>query len=321
MEPQNTNNPVKQEMGAPKMSALDFFLHLGVIVVLYVMVGFLLNLVFTVINVAYPQVATNYYYYQPSISFPVAALIVLFPLFVLLSWLVYRSYDVDIAKKHLSVRKWLTYLTLFLTGGVIAGDLITVIYYYLDGQELSVSFMLKALTLLLVSLVIFSYYLRDLQSKISSAQRKIWTIIAAVMILLSIIAGFWVIGSPRNQRLMRYDAQKVSDLQNIQSQILSYWQMKGILPVTLDALRDSTTYFSIPLDSQTGKQYEYSTDGKQSFRMCATFNLKSANENTAPRVSNAMYYVGMENENWKHDVGYTCFSRTVDPERYPVIKR
>jgi len=308
MEPQKT-----------KTGALDFFLHLGVVVVLYITVGFLLNLLFTVINTAYPLVDS--YYYTPSISFPVAALIVLFPIFVLLSWLTYRSYDADSNKKQLGVRKWLTYLTLFVTGAIIAGDLITVIYYFLDGRDFSTSFVLKAFSILLVAIMVFGYYLNDLRDKITSSQRKIWVIVAGILVLGTIVAGFSVIGSPKTQRLIRYDQKKLSDLQNIQSQIIQYWQTKGALPINLDAMKDSLSYFTIPTDPQTKTPYTFNVSSATSFELCATFNLDSGN-NQAKAGLNRAYYAGdPNNENWAYKSGQSCFERTIDQQKYPIAPK
>lgn len=302
-----------------KTGALDFFLHLGVVVVLYITVGFLLNLLFTVINTAYPLIDS--YYYTPSISFPVAALIVLFPVFILLSWLTYRSYDADSNKKQLSVRKWLTYLTLFVTGAIIAGDLITVIYYFLDGRDFSTSFVLKALSILIVAVIVFGYYLNDLRDKIVSSQRKIWAIVAGILVLGTIVAGFSVIGSPKTQRLIRYDQQKLSDLQNIQSQIIQYWQTKGSLPTDLDAMKDSLSYFNIPTDPQTKTSYIFNVLSATSFELCANFNLDSNDNKSRSRLSKAYYAGDPNNENWLYKSGQSCFQRTIDTQRYPIAPK
>src|SRR3989344_8467627 len=87
----------------PRTTPKDFFINLGAIVALYTVVVTLLNLLFTIINVAYPKV-TSYYSYYPgsqSISFPVATLIIFFPVYILLMWLLERGYFSEPEKKNL----------------------------------------------------------------------------------------------------------------------------------------------------------------------------------------------------------------------------
>src|SRR3989344_2082968 len=215
-----------------KMTAKDFFLHIAVIALLYTGTVALLNILFNVINVAFPQVNQYSYYDSTSISFPVATLIVVFPLFLFLANLLRKGYIEDPSRKEYYVRKWLIYITLFIAGGVLAGDLVVVIYYFLDGQELTTGFILKILSVLVVNGGIFGYYLDDLKDRLSGTRRNIWRVVAVVLVLGSIIVGFGVLGTPQTQRMLRYDSQKISDLQNIQWQIVNYWQQKGALPGT-----------------------------------------------------------------------------------------
>ena len=197
-----------------KITAKDFFLHLGAIVTFYASTIALITLLFEVINFAYPKVTDGYSYFFPSISFQVATLIVAFPLFLLLSWLLQKNYMTDPGLRENALRRWLSYITLFVAGAVVAGDLVAVIYMFLDGQELTTGFLLKVLTLIVVAGGVFFYYLRDIRNIITSGERNVWRIVALVVILGSIILGFMVIGSPASQREGRYDSQRGFYLQN-----------------------------------------------------------------------------------------------------------
>ena len=70
----------------------------------------------------------------------------------------------DPSKRASKVRKWLTYMTLFVAAGVIIGDL-TALVYGLLGGELSLRFALKALTVGFIAGGIFGYYLWDLRQE------------------------------------------------------------------------------------------------------------------------------------------------------------
>ena len=303
------------------MTAKDFFLHIAVIALLYTGAVALLNILFNVINVAFPQVTQYNYYSSASISLPVATLVVVFPLFLFLANLLHRGYAEDSSRKEYPVRKWLIYITLFIAGGVLAGDLVTLIYYFLDGQELTAAFLLKILSVLVVTGAIFGYYLDDLKNRLTNSRRNIWRVVAAILVLGSISAGFYVLGTPQSQRMLRYDSQKVSDLQNIQWQIVNYWQQKEILPVSLGELEDPISGFIIPIDPQTKKSYEYEKTGNLSFDLCADFNrLTQTINNSMARIAYPEP-MGKLGDSWQHEAGRKCFSRTIDPDLYPPTKR
>lgn len=308
---------------ATKITAKDFFLHLGTIVTFYASVVALVTLLFEAINVAYPQVTNYYQYYSPSISFQVATLIVVFPLFILLSWLLQKTYANEPALKESWLRKWLAYITLFVAGGVVAGDLITVVYMFLDGRELTTGFLLKVLTLLVIVGGVFVYYLRDIRNAISSGERMGWRVIAILVIVGSIIIGFSVLGSPASQRQLRYDAQRISDLQNIQWQVVNFYQQKGSIPDNLTQLEDPISGFVAPRDPKTNELYEYKLIGQsaKAFELCATFDREMSAKNSSMAYPVYTEGLGKGGENWQHGVGRQCFTRTIDPELYPVRPR
>ncbi|MBA3733054.1 hypothetical protein H0W91_01625 [Patescibacteria group bacterium] len=295
-----------------KLNAKDFFLNIGSIIALYTLVYSLVNLLFTVINTKFPQINSYNYLGSQSISFPVATLIIFFPIFILLMWLLERSYIVEPEKQTIGIHRWLTYLTLFIAGLVLAGDLITVLYYFIDGQELGAGFLLKVLVLLVISSAIFGYYLSDIRGTLTSKSRKIWRIVAGVIVIGSIAWGFSVLGSPRTQQLYKYDLQKVSDLQNISNQLNSYYYNTGTLPQSFGVMSNG---FSLPnfADPQTKKPYEYKIDSNNTYELCAEFNKSSkADEiNNKPYMIAPAYPGGNGILDWSHPAGHFCFNGKV----------
>lgn len=309
-----------------KTLAKDFFLHLGAIVALYTVTVSFLNLVFKIINKAFPEVVQNIYSWGAGseISMPVATLIIFFPLFILLSYFVYKIYSQNPAKKEIGIRKWLTYITLFIAGLILAGDLVTVLYKFLDGQDFTAAFLLKALAVLLVAGCVFGFYIQDIRDRVSSRARKVWAYVVGAIILIFIILGFGVLGSPQTQRFIRYDNQKVSDLQNIQWQVISYWQMNGLVPVSLSDIKSSQQYVVIPTDSQTKTTYEYNKTGEMTFELCAEFNKENMNNQNQYMTAAENYPakgIFIQNDNWNHGAGRQCFPRVIDPELYPTQVR
>ncbi len=311
----------------PKTTPKDFFLNLGAIVALYVSVISILNLLFEVINRAFPDPLQMYVDpYSSTIRWTIASLFIIFPLYILFSWILNRDIEKIPEKRELSVRKWLIFLTLFVASAVIAVDLIVLINTFLGG-EITARFILKVLAVLVVVGVIFGYYLSDVHGKFTGGMgRKYFTWGSALFVVASIIVGFMVMGSPATQRLVRLDDQRVQALSSIQWQIVNYWQQKEKLPETLDQLHDPIGGFIVPTDPVTGESYGYETTGKNLFKLCATFGASNQNvetSNTMPRIAPVPtkgYGNGID-ENWQHGIGKVCFDRTIDPELYPSLKK
>ncbi len=292
--------------------AKDFFINLGAIVALYTSIVSLLNLLFTIINTSYPQINSGYNFFgSASISWPVATIIVFFPIFLFLMWLLERDYKVNPEKQSSGIHRWLTYITLFIAGLTIAIDLITVLYYFLDGQELTTGFILKVLVLLVVAGAIFSYYLYDILGKLTGKLRMIYRVVAVLFIVISIIWGFVVLGSPRTQRLYKYDTEKVNDLMNISYGVESFYGDKGVVPQSLAEIESSTYFYGSTKDSQTGVSYEYEKTGKNTYNLCAEFNKASPDVEEPDVYARPVGY-----KTWAHPAGHYCFEETINPNLY-----
>jgi hypothetical protein len=158
--------PIPVPRPRPYLSAREAFLYLVLFTTLYVSAINLGSLFFQFVNLATPDYSTGYVQSQESIRsslrWAVSSLIVAFPVFLFVASIVSREVRQDPAKRASRVRKWLTYLTLFLASGVIIGDLIALLNDVLGG-ELTMRFFLKALVVGTISAGIFLYYLRDLR--------------------------------------------------------------------------------------------------------------------------------------------------------------
>lgn len=308
-----TSNGVEQTE-KPKVTPKDFFLWLGAMAALYMSAVSLILLLHNIIDYSFPSELVRYGDpYSGAIRFAIASLVVMFPLYVWLTRMLHQDIRKNPFKKLLWVRRWLIFITLFVAGATMAIDLIAVINTYLNG-EVTVRFLLKALTILVVIGAGFWYYvheLRDTWEKKESLSKAIGAVVALI-VTVSIVGSFAIIGSPTAERLYKLDEAKVNDLSLIQSQVLRYWQTTEMLPESLAELSDPLSGVSIPHDPQTDEQYTYRVLGDLTFELCATFNKESRES----RVQRPAYD---SEENWKHGEGETCFERTIDPERYPLL--
>jgi len=149
------------------LSAREAFVYLVLFTTLYLTAFNFGRLIFQFIDLSFPDPAAYADFAESvrqAMRFSVASLVIAFPLFLYLSFLVGRSIKRDASKRASKVRKWLTYMTLFVAAGVIIGDLTALVYGFLGG-DLSARFALKALTVAVIAGGIFGYYLWDLRQE------------------------------------------------------------------------------------------------------------------------------------------------------------
>ncbi len=296
-------------------------MHLLSILGLYVSVVSFGSLVFQLITIYFPDVLSFDYgrYAVNNLKWPLSVLVVVFPVYVWLSYYIQRDVTTNPEKREFKVRKWLIYFTLSLAAVVIVGDLVSLIYTFLNG-EITARFILKVLTVFVIAAAVFIYYnwnLRKETMAIEDPRMRIFIGGAVLIVLGFVITGFYIAGSPQSARLQRFDDRRVNDLQMLQSQIVNHYQIKRALPDTLDVLRDDISGFVPPKDPQTQDPYEYAKTGDLSFELCATFSTVSDSSDSS--IAKPIYDPYGYGENWTHGVGKDCFSRTIDPERYPPI--
>ena len=347
METQQNSQVVKRPF------SLSFlFLALGVVISGITSVVSFLTLVFNILNKQFPDVLNSTYQYgynsydYDSIRSAMATLIIFFPIYIIISYFFNKRTKLGLGKIDEIIRKWLIYIILFFSALVVAIDLVALVRYFVAG-EITTRFILKVLAVLIIIFIIGMYYIFSLRGWKKIFKRidiGVWVVIkSSVLVLVLIFWSFHVMGTPKQQRLSRLDDKRVQDLQNIQGQIINYWQQKSKLPISLNDLVNPLSGTSLPIDPEfeKGKTYEYDvkTDNKDthSFELCATFSLpipKGWQENqnygygvpiaypmgasgstvsSMPIIPN----MGGINESWDHQAGRTCFERTIDNDLYP----
>src|SRR3989338_5093412 len=312
-------------MDKPKVTPKDFVFWVGAMVSLYAGVVAFIALLFEYINKASPNPVSGTYYIDPyssGISYETAALIVLTPVFLVLMRFIRRGIVADPSRNEIWVRRWALFLTLFLAGATMVIDLIVLLNTYLQGEDLTTGFLLKVLTVLLVAGAGFLHFLADLRGYWEREPRRARVINYATgaLVVVSIIAGFFIIGTPQQIRVQKQDAIRLQDLQNIQWQVVNYWQQKEKLPAALAELNDPITNAIIPVDPQTKTAYRYEKTGALAFKLCATFvnaGGSLSNGRSIAKVPEPMGVGPAIADNWEHAAGEACFDRTIDPERYP----
>ena len=114
----------------------------------------------------------NYYagvYYQMADS--LAYMIVAFPVYLLTMRSILREVRLHPEKLDSPVRKWLSYIALLIAAGVVVGDLISFLTYFLRG-EVTARFVAKVSVVLVIAGGVFWYYLGSMQKGLSAIRSK-----------------------------------------------------------------------------------------------------------------------------------------------------
>jgi Domain of unknown function (DUF5671) len=158
--------PIPVPRPRTNLSARDAFLYLLLFGTLYVSAFNLGSLVFFLIDRAFPDArrsAAAAAAASVAMRWAVSALIVAVPVFLQVSSIARREVRRDAARRGTDIRRALTYLTLLVGAAVVIGDVIALVSSLLGG-ELTIRFVLKALTIASIAGGIFWHYLRELRS-------------------------------------------------------------------------------------------------------------------------------------------------------------
>ena len=321
-------SPERVRLGQGRLtSTVEVILNLFSFILLGTVAWALGDLYYQIINKYFPDLLNVGYGYSDvttsTIHYAIATLIIAFPIYVLTVRMWFTRYREDEAKVESKLTKWLTYLVLLVTAITIVGDLIAALFYFLQG-EVTMRFFLKALTILIISGLIFGFYYlerKKIQYKNDIPQRTFhlfgWAVTA--LILLAIIIGFFAGGSPATERKRGFDQQRASDLNSLTSCIGNYASEHKALPDSLEKLvqTSSYSYCANLKDPEMGTPYEYrivnpsTTVGQVlegTFELCANFSLDAAQEN----LQNNTYNYYPANGKWaKHTAGHSCNTEVV----------
>lgn len=302
----------------PYVSAGEAFFYLVLFTTLYASAISFGSIVFGIIEFFIPDPAQPDYVpgLVGGIRWSASWLLISFPVFLWLSWRAHLSLRRDPEKRTSKVRKWLTYLTLFVAAVVIIGDLVTLVFNLLAG-ELTLRFVLKVLTVGAIAAAVFGHYSRNLREDDLGPDQlparrpglRLFAGTVAVAVVAALVAGLVIAGSPLDARARRLDDQRVSDLRSIADAADDYWKQHEALPPDLETLaQERAVRVRSIRDPQTDTPYEYRILGERQYELCATFDLAhpEAHPRTTYRDPDSRW--GRWDERfWDHGPGRTCF--------------
>ncbi len=282
----------------------DFFIYLLSIITLYVFFINLIFLLFAIINFYLPSPLNNYEInYNASLRWHIAALFITFPVYLYTTVMIRKDFLHYPEKRNLKIRRWLLYFTLFLAINIMMSDLGVLFYHFLGG-EITAGFLYKTLIIFFSVACLFGFYFKDLHQGWSSLQAALWLWFIVILVLLTLIMGFHLTGTPNLARNQALDNKRINNLTTIQMEVIHYWQHNHRLPPSLDVLTNTLTGYSVPSDPITQLPYGYRVVSPSTFELCADFSTMSQDRNA---------YQPNINWNWSHPAGLYCFQRKVSP--------
>ncbi len=283
-------------------AARDAFFYLVIFSTLATWMIGLGSLAFTLIDqwfsdTLFPNTYGTYDIYSMANS--LACIIVAFPIYLLVSWIVLRQTRLHPERLTSPVRRWLTYMALVTAAGIFVGDLIDVLTTFLRGQVTS-RFLADAFVVLVLSGAVFFYYFGGLRKSEDSAAepKRNWhapmAALSAAVVILMLILGFSHFGGPAKQRLERADATRLHDLYALSLRIRGHWSGSGTprqLPQSLSELGPD-----VPTDPVTHQPYNYQPSQGTNYELCSVFALPSGQNQGQSRDAE-----------WTHPAGFYCF--------------
>ncbi len=301
---QEVSNETKEQINTNVEEEHNPAFHLFLYLVSFLSLGFLVAGIlisfFQAINKFIPDPLDdryyNYVYFSnDAIKFGLSSLIVAIPIYFAILFLISRKLEKNEIDPSSLVRKFISYLALFVFAAMGIGSLISLLYNFFDG-ELTQKFLLKVIVFFIVSAFFFGFYFWEIRRKDLTKRHFMPFYLASLgFAVASMILGFVVIDSPKVARQKRLDQNVISTIKSKSTEVNGFYQNNKKLPDKKDIYID-------PEDNIVYQQGEGTH-----FEICGIF-LRQA-EKGEERFN--------ENEDWSHPAGGYCF--LFDANREPYI--
>ncbi len=308
-----TSKNMDQNISSRPFNAAKFvFLYLTHLVSLVFMAISFGMIIFQAINkfIEDPVNLYSAFYQEDALRFGIAALLVFSPVYYVVSKFIYKALFNGEIKRDSGIRRWLTYLILFVSFLVFAGYLVGFIISFLSG-ELTIKFLLKVISVIVIAATVFSFYLYDIMRKETEGKKdkvvKIYFYATLAAVVIAFVGAFFVAGNPATTRAKKLDDDILQKFNNIDNCVDQYYREKKVMPQNIDEIKNDCSYLldESLKDKVTGKAFEYRLKEGKAYELCAEF--RSSNKNEQPKP----YYSAPDMKSNIHDSGWQCLERKV----------
>lgn len=310
--------PVAVPRPAIAATARELFLYLMVFSSLYMAVFGLGTILYQLINLAIPDPADRFYFSLLSdtegrLRSGIATVAVFLPAYLLLDRRIAALGRADPGQRGSSVRRKLTYLTLYLTAIVLLSDASYFVSSWLGG-ELGKRVVLKCLVVAGLGVLVLGRYLEEmtaderLAAGLAPMVRQATLAIMVLASLGAVVTAYRNVDSPGSERRQQADRTREAALDQIDSAIVRYFHAYRKLPDSLDQL-GRIQHVRFPRDPETGRAYRYQQRGANKYELCSSFHTTR----TAEDLMNESPYQVTETSSTfaEHPAGSYCFAKEV----------
>ncbi len=262
-------------------------------------------IIFQIINKYIVDILNSYSgsYSDDVLKFAISAIIISAPIYYFTTKQIHKNLFSGALDKDSGIRKWLTYFVLLVSSVVMLGWLIGTVNSFLDG-ELTLKFILKALTAIGIAGIVFSFYLYDIKREEVKGKKdkviKMYFYVTLLIIITAFTASLFIVESPTETRNRKLDQKIMNDFSMIESEIDRYYHEKEVLPESLMKVQEEFGVLKddILVNQATNENYEYKVIDDKNFELCATFKSSNKDEDD--------YRYRYLAKNRLHDAGYQC---------------
>lgn len=287
------------KINSPKF-AFYYLLSLVALIFMAIATG---QIIFQIINQGLPDIFGQYGtdFSSDVLKFAISAILIASPVFYIVSNLINKHLFRGEIEKDSGIRRWLTYFILLVSAVIIIVFLIVTINNFLDGEWTS-KFLLKMLTVIGISAIVFSFYLYDIRRAevLGNKDRvvKIYFWATLALVVSAFVSALFIVETPTEARNRRIDERIITNFYNIESSINSYYNTNQKLPVSLNDLKKESVVSDSLIDPGTREMFEYLPGNGMDYQLCANFRTDNKNSRDA-----AYQYL---DENKRHLQGRQC---------------
>jgi hypothetical protein len=283
-----------EERGNEKVNpAYHLFLYLSSFFSLGFLIGGLLTTLFQFVNKYIPDAVLGRDQYaisaydDASLKVGISMLLIASIVYFIATFIINKKLEKGEIRPDSIVRKFMTYIALFILVAISIGSLATLFYNYLTGELTSNSFG-KIIAFFLVNGFFAYFYFWEIRRKefVSKSFNNFYYVALAV-VAVAFVSGIAVSDSPQVTREKKVDESVVSEMQSMNSNVEIFFNNNKRLPKA-DEIQTSAKF-----------QVEYVVDNEKTYELCVEF-LQSRES------------VNFYDKQWNHPAGKYCFKLNID---------
>lgn len=257
----------------------------------------------------------NYRNFDAQYKFAISALLIAAPTYYISVYLINKGLKTKELSLDSALRRWLTYLIVFISALIILGVFIGIVNNFLSGA-LTLPFLLKLLAVLLISGSILGYYFWDIKRNVfvpKTLFERLFAVISIVLLSAIFIAAWFFVDLPKDARAKRLDNNLMNNIYQLESAVNNYYSLYERLPENLEEMQsDPAVYLdsNVLVDAETGKPIEYLRESENAFLFCADFRRASDSSENRSIVNRG---------DKSHKEGYDCVEGQLWPEMKPKV--